>query len=369
MIKVLLIGNCNHYFNRKLVGVLHDNYSNLIIDFFSIQEPNNDLELPYNHIIDYSISRNTVNYILRTPGIFTLFCFLRWNLSLKRTIKHGEYDYIHLQGLEIWQIGIQKLHKKIILTVWGSDFLRLSNFKLSIIGTFIKQLHAITFATKEISNKFNGIFKTKEKHIIIKFGLAVFDEIDLIREKHIPEKSKTNIVVGYNRHPAQQHLKILNEIQRLSSEIKERINIILPWTYGPVDINYLNEIKTVLDNSNIEYKLLETFMSESEMAKLCLESDIMIQLQKTDAFSGSMQEFMYAGNLIITGEWLNYAELRDNDVFFYEINDFSQINVLLANIIKNIKLEKLKVQNNSSELYKLSSWEGNIKKWHNLYKS
>ena len=170
MKKVLIIGNCNHYFNRKLVAELQKNDSNILIDFFSINKPDHSLILPYNLVSDFSINKKELSFFLKVPGIYTLYCYWCWNRALKKKIKDGNYDYIHIQGLEVWQIGIHKLHKRIILTVWGSDFLRLSKTKLGIFKPFVSKLYKITFATKEVSNKFHEIFNTKEKHTIVKFG-------------------------------------------------------------------------------------------------------------------------------------------------------------------------------------------------------
>lgn len=364
--KILFVGNCNHYFNRKLVTELKKYNSELVIDFFSIEKPNYDSILPYDNIYDFSIPKNDLNFLLRQRGIYSWYCYRSWNKNLKNILLQKKYDYVHLQSLTIWQLGIENFHKNIILTIWGSDFLRLSSDKIKKFKPLIEHVAKITFATEEISEKFHDKFQTKKKHHIIRFGLNVFKEIDRLRADK-PQRETVNITIGYNRHPAQQHLTILDEINKLDKSVVEKINLILPLTYGPYNKEYINEIKSKINQIGCTFTIYEEFLSEQQMAQLCLTSDIMIQLQTTDAFSGSMQEYMYANNIVITGKWLNYKLLRDSGVRFYEIDYIGELHNKLSTVICNYQNEKNQCKGNQSILFELSSWEANIAKWNNLY--
>lgn len=365
--KILFVGNCNHYFNRKLVQNLKEFNTKLEIDFFSIIKPDEKLYLPYDHVFDYSVNRQDLNFIFKLPKIFSWYCYRFWNRSIKFFIKTRYYDYIHIQSLGMYNIGIEDLHEKIIITIWGSDFLRISKIKLLNYSKLVEKASKITFATIEISSSFDQVFHTKHKHLIIKFGLTVFEHIDKLRGCYKKANDKITIVIGYNGHPAQQHLKILKEIGKIKKELKDKIKLILPLTYGLSGNKYLAKLQSALDKLSIEHELYLTFLNESEMAELCLTSDLFLQLQTTDAFSGSMQEFMYAGSIVITGLWLNYAELRNNKVNFTEISDFSELAPIIEKKILNIELERIRTNGNDKALYNISSWDKNIGKWNALY--
>ena len=369
--KILFVGNCNHYFNRKLVEELNKFNDGLVTDFFTIEKPGLDLALPYDNIFDHSVNRGKLNIFLRQPGFYSLYCYNKWNKDLTDFVKRNDYDFVHLQSLDKWHLGLSGIKKeiKVIITIWGSDFLRLSEKRLNSFNPLIQKSYKITFATEEISSVFEKRFNTRSKHVIARFGLNVFNEIDKLRASaDFSNTNKTVLTIGYNRHPAQQHLKILNELSKLDKSVIDKITLVIPLTYGPINIDYIYKIKEAVKKLGIGHKYYDTFLSENQIADLCLNSDIMLQLQTTDAFSGSMQEYMYAGNIIITGKWLNYSTLKEEGIKFYEINEFESLSELLSNIVLNITLEKEKTRNNYKNLYEISSWESNIIKWNNLYK-
>jgi hypothetical protein len=109
--------------------------------------------------------------------------------------------------------------------------------------------------------------------------------------------------------------------------------------------------------------VLENYLHGDENANIKLASDIMINMLKTDSFSGSMQEFLYASNIIITGSWLPY-ELFDKEGIVYEkIDKLSTLHskiseVLSRNFILNKNIEIIK---------NLSNWNNNIKSWIEAY--
>ena len=55
MKKILMIGNANHYFNKKVVQKLKDE-SEITVDFFSLTSPDSK-DLPYDHVFDASLKK------------------------------------------------------------------------------------------------------------------------------------------------------------------------------------------------------------------------------------------------------------------------------------------------------------------------
>lgn len=368
MKRILMIGDANHYFNRKLTEHLKTSFTDLQIDFFSIVGLKSD-NLPYDNTFDGSASQKDVLWILRLRGVYSLYSSLIFRKGLLLLLKTKKYDVIHLQSANHWIAGIvnSALGKaKLVVTIWGSDFLRASSYRLKKMKPIFQKAEAITFATEKISNDFDAVYSTKGKHKIVKFGLEVFKYIDTVRLS-ISKSEKITVTIGYNRHPAQQHIAVVKSLSKLSGDMKDKIKLVFPFTYGPLDQKYLQELISQLDESGIGYEFLNEFMDEEQVAVQCIKSDVMIQVQKTDAFSGSMQEYLYADNVIITGSWLPYEELKSNGVYFITVDEIHEIANQLERVLKNYKHIKVKCFENKEFLRDVSSWEANITKWKQLY--
>jgi len=368
-----MIGDADHYFNRKLVEKLQEKYDDLQIDFFSIAPISNKYKLPYDNIYINSVERKNLSFLLRQRGIYSIYIYHFLNKSLTNILLKNKYNFIHLQSAQFWITKVFKNRNlninNLIITIWGSDFYRASSWKIERMRALFKIANKITFASIKVSKDFDRVYNTINKHHIVRFGLDVFEYIDRIREKN-PCKlihNKINVTIGYNRHPLQQHLFILKELNKLDQNLKDKIKLIIPFTYGPNNKNYLNKIKAILNIIDIEYEFIFDFMEEEVVAKRCLESDIMIQLQKTDAFSGSMQEYLYANNIVITGSWLPYDDIINEGLYFERINKIDELAEKLGIILTNLSFFFQKTINNPLKLAKISSWDQNIPKWYQLY--
>ena len=96
------------------------------------------------------------------------------------------------------------------------------------------------------------------------------------------------------------------------------------------------------------------------MAALRLLSDIFIQVQTTDALSGSTQEHLYAGSFTIVGDWLPYKILKESGVVFNSVRSISEINGFIKSF--NPECTDFK-ETNISAIGMLSSWKYTIKDW------
>ena len=108
-------------------------------------------------------------------------------------------------------------------------------------------------------------------------------------------------------------------------------------------------------------------MNGSEIALIRKATDIMIQVQTTDQFSGSMQEHLYAQNVVITGSWLPYKAMKNEGIYFEEIRNIAEITDLLPEIIRNCSTYESKTHQNTEIISNLSRWENNIQAWSKLY--
>ena len=109
------------------------------------------------------------------------------------------------------------------------------------------------------------------------------------------------ICCGYNSFENQNHIKIIAELVSLPEEVKKKLLFVFPMTYG--NDAYRERVAKRLSKTNLEYKIFNEFMTDDMMARVRLVSAVMIHLPDTDQLSGSMQEHIYAGSTIITGNW------------------------------------------------------------------
>ncbi len=369
--RVLVVGVAKHYFNRKLYQLMRNSHHDVQFDVFNTGEPILDpSEYAFYNKVFQPQKNKFADYFGFVKGIRGIIYRSKLQSEFERCCNLQDYDYIHLQSIPKWFSEIiSTISIPVITTVWGSDFYRKKKYENQRIKNILKSSTSITVATASIKNDVLKFCSDLTDVRVIKFGLEVFDEIDkLLPNLNLNSKGEVlNITIGYNSHPAQQHLMVIEQIAIVKNKIHIPIKIILPFTYGPEDEIYISNLKTALEKYELDYEFLFEFMTASEVASQCLRSDIMIQLQPTDAFSGSMQEYMYAGNLVVTGKWLNYSELKDNNVSFQEIEHIDDLgDFLVKAIAQGFDINEIR-KSNRKPLYQLSSWGNNINKWYTIY--
>lgn len=110
-------------------------------------------------------------------------------------------------------------------------------------------------------------------------------------------------------------------------------------------------------------KFLMTTLGGQRLADFRLDTDILIQVQKTDAMSGAMLESLYAGAKIITGAWLPYGDLRSLGVDWVEVCEIEDIKYQLPKIIN----KEIDIQKNREIVAGMARWSNIIPSWENCY--
>lgn len=273
--------------------------------------------------------------------------------------------------------SIRRKVKRLNLHVGGSEFYRAGveerNFKKNLIDC----ADYITVQAEKTKDEFGAFYgeKIKEKTIILPLGIEVLEFINLyenlpkpmIKEKfHIP-LGKVVVTCGHNASVAHQHLRIIEGLKKLPEGIKQQLVCIFPMTYPRGCDAYINDIRSRLDESELEYVILTEFMDFHEMAMYALISDVMIHVQTTDALSSAMREEMYAGSVVIAGKWLPYQTLHDREIFFLDVDTVSDVMHALENVILNIEEYKRKCTRNKEIIWNHSSWDAVAPKWYALW--
>lgn len=290
------------------------------------------------------------------------------------------YNAIHIHYLSPYYSyaykQIRTRCEKLIITIWGSDYYRTSLAEKNIQKTILENSDIITFDNQIVMKEFSDDFgkEMENKSRIVRFGLSALKEIDKLDHIKIDDiKKDINIPVdsivvqcGYNAKSVHNHLRIIDAIIAIKEKLPSNIIFIFPMTYGIVE-SYCIEVKEKLNKSGLKYIILEEFLQFNDMAKITKVTDIMIHLQTTDTLSATMQEHMYNGNIVITGEWLPYKPLEDLGIVFWKISEIHTLGNLLIKIIKNIEKYKKMCQGNKQSIWNFSSWESVYNDWSELY--
>jgi hypothetical protein len=377
---ILIVGDGNHQFVTNYINWLVKSSSEFNVDVLSctkISKNKSSSHVKNYFQIDYDFW--LIKFILKIKGIRKYFRQFLYKKIIKQL---PSYDFIHFHYITvdsyyISKIFNQKTKSKIIFSIWGSD---MYGIKKSNEINFIKACqytYKITFTNEQSIDYFKEKYNWNKNNLkLCRFGLEPLENIKhltLTKEDCKKELNwdinKKAITIGYNLSTLQQHLEILNQFENNSLiKLKDQLLLVLPITYGGSEV-YKKKILDQLNALPFEYKIYDTFLSNDKVAKIRKASDIMIQLQLTDQFSGSMQEHLFTQNVVVTGSWLPYETMKKNGVWFLEIQSVQSLSKLVTEVITNYFDYETKTISNPKAISKLSLWEENIMFWLNLYRN
>jgi len=363
MRKILLVGDGNHQFLTSYSIWLKNTDQNLIVDILSYKVVNK--EHCYSKI--YPVK---VPFLLKKiPKISNLVFYIIFFYIYKRL--HKSYDIIHFHmafpGIR-YVISMQNRAKK-ILSFWGSDFYHANKHRKRQLRFIIGKMDLLTCTNPQMAVDIANEYKLDKEINVISYGLQPLEELSKISQDKVEIKQKLNIqtnktivTIGYNNNFNQNHLQIIRQLNTIS-QIQNRVFVIVPLTYGRAGIEHINKIRELLQKNNFEFKLMTEYLSDFEVAQLRKVTDIFIQLQASDQLSGSMQEHMYAKNIVITGSWLPYNIFREKGIYFHTIDKINDLPEKVQYCLENIDNEFLKMHEHPNIIYQMSGWENVISKW------
>lgn len=356
------------------VTLITDNLSNKKwIDFYCLHEVK---------VINKKI---TIPIVRKIPKLRAV---INQALLVYQLKKIGKFDAIHIhfvsKSKSFFLPFLRRRTDNIILTYWGSDLLRRSTSEILEMRKYIDLADNITFSTKQLKLKFEEVYghEFNDKLSIVKFGISNFISIDEItnNESSIDSKKalglpidKIIIVIGYNRNKNQQQLEILNQIKLIHKSIIEKVCIVFPMTYGPHDSTYEKKIKDICATLSCKTIFLYDYLYSKDIARLCRSTEIMIHGQTTDAFSATIQEFLYAGTVLLNAGWLNNEELESMGVDYIKFNKFEELSTIVSSLVLNLGSNAINLEDNKKRISDVSSWRTNTERWwtvlKNIYKN
>ncbi len=345
-IKILIIGSA---VDRNLIRLInnlkkYDYSENLLIDVFHTNSPEHNK-------LKYRLSELTpmINQLLlitdcKTKNKFfgNLLHIIKLINKVKK-IKDNEYDMInihYISGIYFFIIKtLKRKGKKILFSPWGSDVYRVKGLNNWLIKQTYKCSDIVSYSSNQFKNDIKEKFLVPEyKFEHLSFGSEIFDIIyennTLSREdaKVLLGISGFVIVCGYNASSGQQHIEIINALNKISHKLQRDIILLFPMTYARKD-SYICEVKKLLNQSDYNYIIYEDFFNNNELLYLRKCADLFIHIPKTDAFSATVQEYLLTDTPIILGSWLKYPDLEKWSVPYFKIEEISDLGTAIDDVI------------------------------------
>lgn len=381
MNKVLIIYPISHH--KTLVDSISENLykEGILIDSFDITK----WQLySSSYQLNRSWYKKLVTFECSLPKLGWIFSKLNTLIHLtfdKRILKSllNEYDIIDFHYYERIYMPLIKqsksLGKGIKIHHWGSDLLRATNVQKHMLTEAYKYCDIIQVATpsmKDVILSFAPEFSDKIR--ILHFGNSVFSKYNKLLSEELDvsfingyKKGKIVITCGYNGAKGQQHIKLINAISKLPLNLQERLFVLFPMTYGATE-SYIKEVDEYLQTQDFSYCILRDRLSVKELFDLRRITDIAFNAQLTDAFSGSIQEHVFCGNILLVGNWLNYDVMRQAGVFYISYSKHDIVSSL-KNVVENINEYKNQCSQNQKRIYELCSWEHVAPQMSRIYES
>jgi hypothetical protein len=272
---------------------------------------------------------------------------------------------------------------KTYLTFWGREY---ANFRILFsqkiykyrLDKLVNSVDYIVNSETFIKDIFSKLYpKFPGKCLVGHLGSASIDfiydmlsnnaELD-IKNKLGIDSRKYSVLIGYSGKPLHQHLKIIEELEKIDL-LKNRIHLLVPMTRGGSK-EYIDKVESNLIKSGFTYTLLKNrFLSDEEIAELRVVTDVVLQLSTTDGLSRSILECLCAKSLMIYGEWLNYdSSLDDNKLWAVKVSSINEAVMTLCDIISRYNDYLPYLENNSNNGKEQNSWSFRINNWVDAYK-
>ncbi len=306
----------------------------------------------------------------------------------KNIIKHliNKYDIIDFHTFTSLQIPFADYcienRKEFMIAFSGSDILRASDDTLKKIKKYLdysKKLRMTSQMKQKILNVYgrDSVLEGKITGSVDGITIGNWDKdlLDSLTEEDIRIKKvlfcdfnhldKIIVTIGYNGVKQQNHDKIISILSKLPNEIKNKIHLVLPMTYG-TPLEHLDIVRGLASMSGISNVILDKFLTNKNVCILRKITDIFIMLQDTDAFSSSVKSHVYCQNICLLGEWLEYP-MEKAEIYYLKVSWKNLLDIII-DVIQHFDDYKNRCVSNKTKMLPFVTWNRYIDFLCELYK-
>ncbi len=374
--KYLVIGDSNsmHIFNFVKTFLMPRGYEIHLLTL-STQRVREEYRQFYkdNNITLHSVAEKGYKGLDKTNRVYRLLNLWR-KMRLMKDVHCVDICHVH----SVYKTSIamvlrnQKRLKKLILSYWGGDVEDKNPEVLKLREQAFPHADAITVTVEQTLKDFRDIHGTQydEKLHICRFatdglncikGLSESVSREDCRDAYNVPKDKILVTCGYSATREQHQDKILEELQKMPDELKEKIFAIVPMQYGPKDPEYFAKVEKAKENADFPCVILKDYVPFEMSAKLAIATDIYLHMRDTDAFSNALKEHVFAGSEIIMGNWLKYIELEKMGADFVGVDSFDEMRKEFEKKLESYTLKD--GINLFMPIYEMYSTESIIEQW------
>lgn len=294
----------------------------------------------------------------------------------------GNYDVVYVINIhyEVLKHALRYSTKNnIMAATWiGSDILRRNDSELEKVWPVLEKFDVVTTLSSRLEKVFYEKFlKNREYTFLVKkiyIGQISFEYIEKLRDCKAPRKLQGNIIgedrlvicVGYNASEAQQHKRVLEELSKLGDELKKKVLMVLQMSYGDVSGGkYTSEVVQLCKDIGFETIVYDEFFFYDVVAEIRYATDIYINSQTTDAFAGTIREYLYADTILFNAAWLEYEEFSEWGIKTSTFEDFSELPNMIANFNREEGLEI--ARKNREIVMNKFSWDRCRNEWARVF--
>jgi glycosyltransferase involved in cell wall biosynthesis len=368
--KILFVANLNSVLIYQLADGLKP-YFNQPFDLLGIFEGKRlkDPGLKDFHPVPLKKSRILRNLNFLTGVVKSLFILLK--------MKRVEVINIHYINpyYAFFMPFFKMKSRRIVATIYGSDFYLTNSFHQKLRFYIYKYAQTITFSNEGMAKDFKQQYPSYAGKVTrCRFGLGNLKRIDVLHDRQkarrlvgLPE-SRLIVSLGHSANIRERQKEMIQLIGKMDPVIKEKLHLVLPFTYNAIP-SFVQQIKKTLDTAGVSYQILLDYLSDQQIAAYRKATDILLSLPSSDQLTASMLETLYAGNIVITGNWLPYEILDQNGIQYIKLDELNQMPEALSKVIKSIELEKpyLNLNNNKAVIETLFGWDSVAKDWINAF--
>jgi hypothetical protein len=296
------------------------------------------------------------------------------------------YDIWHFHFItpsSVRYIDIVPAKTKVICSFWGSDLLRSHGAEAYVpVFNALERADAITTQSVEMREfilcKFGRHLRPKIHCCRFPADTGVYQKIAVLcrdsdgraqakKQLGLP-KDHTIIGIGHNGGPGDKHLEILRELERLPANVKAKIFLVFPMTYG-LTPDYEKAVDTACQRSGFNYLILKDFLSRDGLAALRIAADMAIYMPESDAMSAAALETIYAGNVLVAGAWLPYGLYRRLGLPFVEVENYGQLPDIIPSIMNRPRPSGAGLDEMQKKIEANFCAEGTTPAWIDVYRS
>lgn len=299
-----------------------------------------------------------------------------------RRIPRGGTAVLHSLSVDFfWLIPALSHHfDRVVGLAYGSDVLRRNKKADLLLRYGLRRVDVIAATNDNVLSALlrDFPFLANKDPRIIRFGLPVFDELEKIdgmsaaRAKEILgyAPNRKLIALGYSASRGQRQIELI-DFFAMRPDILAKYTLLVPVQYGdPAVVQSVKE-RCLAVNAQLDeprFVALQDFHDPARAAVMRRATDVLINYSISDAFSGTVQETVYAGNVVLAGIHLPYGNMPG---YGTAIKTFGRLDEAASNLqLKNLTQWQTQAAENRSrvrhDLRAICSWDAVYIDWYDL---